>query len=320
MLATHLQNSPPNARYLSSTIQIELIDICGRQLQQVIVSECNSANCFSVIADETTDVSTTEQISLCVRYVGVDSDEEMCVKESFLGFAEASATTGEELATTIMTKLREYGIVAQAMRGQGYDGAANMAGKFSGVSTRIQTEIPEAYYVHCYAHCLNLAVVKSCQLPIVRNTIDTVKDVSYAFHYSSKRTGRFKTKLQQADKEQLDALDGRRKIKDLCETRWSCRADALNILKSADVLIIDTLDDIGTGGDRKAKQLKLVLQDFGFMVALVVTECVLQYNLALSNLLQRPSIDLVEAASEAETVISNLRKIRQDDNVWQELY
>jgi hypothetical protein len=42
--------------------------------------------------------------------VGVDSDEEMCVKESFLGFAEASSTTGEELETTIMIKLREYGI------------------------------------------------------------------------------------------------------------------------------------------------------------------------------------------------------------------
>jgi hypothetical protein len=53
-----------------------------------------------------------------------------------------------------------------------------------------------------------LAVVKSCQLPIVRNTIDTVKAVSYAFHYSSKRRGRFKTMLQQADEEQLDALDG----------------------------------------------------------------------------------------------------------------
>jgi hypothetical protein len=47
---------------------------------------------------------------------------------------------------------------------------------------------------------------------------------------------------------------------------------------------------------------------------------VLQYSLALSNLLQRPSIDLVEAASQAETVVSSLRKIRQDDNVWQELY
>jgi hypothetical protein len=173
---------------------------------------------------------------------------------------------------------------------------------------------------YCYAHCLNLAVVKSCQLPIVCNTIDTVKDVSYAFHYSSKRTGRCKTMLQQADEEQLDAFDGRRKIKGLCETRWSSRADTLSIFKSAHALIIDTLDDLGTGGDLNAKQLKLALQDFGFMVALVVTECVLQYSLVLSNLLQRPSIDLVEAASEAETVISSLRKIRQDDNVWQELY
>jgi hypothetical protein len=51
----------------------------------------------------------------------------------------------------------------------------------------------------------------------------------------------------------------------------SSRADALNIFKFAHVLIIDTLDDLGTGGDRNAKQLKLTLQDFGFMVALVVT-------------------------------------------------
>ena len=126
--------------------------------------------------------------------------------------------------------------------------------------------------------------------------------------------------LQQADEEQLDALDGRRKIKGLCETRWSSRADALNIFKSAYALIIDTRDDLGTGGDRNAKQLKFALQDFGFMVALVVIKCVLQYSLALSNLLQRPSIDLEEAASEADTVISSLRKNRHDDNVWQELY
>ena len=29
---------------------------------------------------------------------------------------------------------------------------------------------------------------------------------------------------------------------------------------------------------------------------------------------------MVEAASQAETVVSSLQKIRQDDNVWQELY
>jgi hypothetical protein len=42
--------------------------------------------------------------------------------------------------------------------------------------------------------------------------------------------------------------------------------------------------------------------------------------LGTTNLVSSSLIDLVVAASETETVISSLRKIRQDDNVWQELY
>ena len=120
----------------------------------------SSANCFSIIADETNDGSTVEQVSLCLRYVGSNKEGKSGVKESLIGFAEASSTTGEALAKTIMDKLNEYGVIAQAMRGQGYDGAANMRGKLSDAC--IQAEIPEANYVHCYAHCWNLAVVKSC--------------------------------------------------------------------------------------------------------------------------------------------------------------
>lgn len=80
----------------------------------------------------------------------------------------------------------------------------------------------------------------------------------------------------------------------MCETRWSSRADALNTLKSAHALILLTLLMI----QRNAKQLKLAIQDFGLMVALVVKEHVLQYSEAISpHLLQIPSIDMIEAAS-----------------------
>jgi len=123
--------------------------------------------------------------------------------------------------------------------------------------------------------------------------------------------------LQQAEEDQLKALDGRRKIKGMYETRWSSRADALNTFKSAHALIVDTLDDLAMGGDRNAKQLKLVIQDSGFIVALAVTEHVLQYSVVLSNLLQRSS---TEDASDTESVISSLSQIRQDDADWQELY
>lgn len=86
----------------------------------------------------------------------------MGVKESFTE-AEASLSPGDALATAINVKLHEFGIIIQAMNGYGYDGPADTASKLSGVRTSIQAEIQEAHYVHCYAHCLNSAVVKSCQ-------------------------------------------------------------------------------------------------------------------------------------------------------------
>jgi len=226
LLAKHLKESPPNARYLSPQIQNEFIELCGDQIRDNIVKECTEAKFFSLIADEVTDKSTTEQISMCVRFMGKDENGEYCLKESFVCFTETSSTTGEEITQKIIDKFNELGLIIDNLRGQGYDGTGNMAGKFSGVQARIKEIVPSAEYVHCYAHCLNLSVVKSCQLPLIRNMMDVVKEISYAFSYSAKRTGRFKTYLEGADNETTEALEGRKKIETLCETRWSSRADA----------------------------------------------------------------------------------------------
>jgi hypothetical protein len=51
---------------------------------------------------------------------------------------------------------------------QCYDGAANMAGKYSGVQARILQLNPEASYVHWKAHSLNLALIHSSKdVPII---------------------------------------------------------------------------------------------------------------------------------------------------------
>ena len=49
------------------------------------------------------------------------------------------------------------------MRGQGYDGASNMSGKFRGVKARVRQIFPEAIYTHCKAHCLNLAIIHASE-------------------------------------------------------------------------------------------------------------------------------------------------------------
>jgi G:T-mismatch repair DNA endonuclease (very short patch repair protein) len=45
------------------------------------------------------------------------------------------------------------------VRGQGYDGASNMQGEFNGLKSLILKEHKCAFYVHCFAHQLQLALV-----------------------------------------------------------------------------------------------------------------------------------------------------------------
>lgn len=160
ILAAHLESADMKPKYTSPMIQNELLDICADQIRKGIVDRCNAASFYGFIADEATDCSTKEQIALCVRFFDKESGN---ICEEFLGFQEAESTTGEHLANKFISSLEEYGIVIDRMRGQGYDGAANMAGKHRGVQAKIRERVPQATYTHCRAHSLNMSVVHACK-------------------------------------------------------------------------------------------------------------------------------------------------------------
>ncbi|KAM7283773.1 uncharacterized protein ISCGN_000878, partial [Ixodes scapularis] len=68
-LAEHIRTAGNNALYTSPTIQNEIISIIGNLIQDKIVEAVHKAEFFAVLANETSDVSQTEQFSLCARYV-----------------------------------------------------------------------------------------------------------------------------------------------------------------------------------------------------------------------------------------------------------
>jgi len=68
-------------------------------------------------------------------------------------------TTSSALKKVLLDVLAEYGLSVARLRGQGYDGASNMRGEFNGLQTQIRDENPHAFYVHCFAHQLQLVVV-----------------------------------------------------------------------------------------------------------------------------------------------------------------
>ena len=76
VLKEHLHTASKNAIYTSKTIQNDMVSVCGKLIRNKILCKVKQARFFSIIADEATDASNTEQLSISVRFV--DKDGALC--------------------------------------------------------------------------------------------------------------------------------------------------------------------------------------------------------------------------------------------------
>jgi len=63
----HLENCTKNATMISKTVQNEIIEVIHEVLVNNIVTNVKKSKYFSILCDETTDISTKEQITFSVR-------------------------------------------------------------------------------------------------------------------------------------------------------------------------------------------------------------------------------------------------------------
>ncbi len=80
------------------------------------------------------------------------------IREHYTGFLEADESTGQQLASMILTRLKELGIPFEDCRGQSYDNGANMKGKNKGVQARLLEKNTREMFVPCGSNTLNLVV------------------------------------------------------------------------------------------------------------------------------------------------------------------
>ena len=84
-LQPHLKSCPRNAKYTSHRIKTELINLCGNQIRNKIIASIKAAGIFTVLADETADISCTEQVVICMRYT-VKADNMYTAQETLSHF------------------------------------------------------------------------------------------------------------------------------------------------------------------------------------------------------------------------------------------
>lgn len=304
ILQQHLTESGGNALYTSPTIQNELIDCYAQIIQLKIVENIKKSGFYSILADETTDISQVEQFSLCFRYV---DENTMKIKEDFLTFIPVNDLTGVGLTKTIMDTIAKFGLDIHQMRGQGYDGAASMRGQFRGVQALIMQDYPKAIYTHCVSHSLNLCLSDGAKVRDVRNAFSNISEICTFFRSSAKRTNILKTKIQEL-KPTCTAL----KLKTLCETRWVLRHEAVLLFKECLIPITAALEYIEENeNSSKAHDLLQKICSYPFLVTIFVTSCVLGLTYNLSEELQSQNLDLVGAVQKVKSIVEILQSYRK---------
>ena len=98
-------------------------------------------------------------MALVIRFV----DRSGFIWERFLDIVHVKNTTASTLKKEIFFVLSHHNHDVQNIRGQGYDGASYMRGEWNGLQALFINDCPYAYYVHCLAHQLQLALIAAAR-------------------------------------------------------------------------------------------------------------------------------------------------------------
>ncbi|PON53209.1 hypothetical protein TorRG33x02_305960, partial [Trema orientale] len=316
-----LKNAPDNLKLTSPDIQKEIVHASAVETINVIIKDIGDA-LFSILVDESRDVSIKEQMSVVLRYVNNNGH----VIERFIGIVHVPNTTALSLKTAINELFSRHNLSVSRLRGQGYDGASNMQGEFNGLKTLILKENPCAYYIHCFAHQLQLALVAVAKKDIqIASFFSLVASVVNIVGASSKRCDLLQEKQAKIVDEAIKngevssgrGLNQNTTLKCPGDTRWGSHYSTLISLITMFSPIIDVLDmivDDGSSSEQRCEANNLLesIQSFEFAFSLHLMRTILGVTNELSKALQRKDQEIVNAMNLVKIYKQRLQVMRDD--------
>ncbi|KAI5669067.1 hypothetical protein M9H77_18920 [Catharanthus roseus] len=222
--------------------------------------------------------------------------------ERFLGVVHVSDTSARTLKNSIDDFFAINGLSISQLRGQGYDGASNMRGELNGLKQKILDENKYAYYIHCFAHQLQLVLVA------------TSKKNAHIVNIVGASCKRKDALLQKQYNDLVKSLEsgeiatGKGKNQETSLAR-----PVTHVLET----IYEDADEVNSRGIARGLIDKMWQFEFVFIAQLMVN--VLAKTNTLSMCLQQRTQNIVTAIRMIKTVKEDLKKYRNDDDYWEEL-
>lgn len=129
-LAQHIQNHANRGsgytNYLSSTIMEELVDVMGRKVIAEIIHRVKQS------LDSTADESHVDQLTLVLQYM-----ESNGPVERFMTFMANKGHKAQDMFDSLKEFLLTNNLSLSDCRGQSYDNASAMSGRYNGLQSKV---------------------------------------------------------------------------------------------------------------------------------------------------------------------------------------
>lgn len=296
-------SAPSHSTYLSPASQNEMIKCCADEVTAGIICEMKQSKMYAVMADEARD-GHIEQLAVCVRYIGCDDT----VKEHFLQLSSLECFDAVSITEAIEQVLESNGLQELRCVAQAYDGAAVMSGLVGGVQALFRQKHPEAAYVHCYAHELNLVLCHTCRaVPEASDFFDTLESLYSYFSVSLVNHKAFMNMQKVLGLEKSELVQ-------LSKTRWACQVQSVTAVIANLTAVLRCL---GETVNPTAVGLLSNLSKLSRVYMLVMFKSLLSTTEGLHKYLQKHDIDLAQATLYKDGVLATLQSMRTDETAEQ---
>ncbi|XP_070668992.1 uncharacterized protein [Malus domestica] len=212
------------------------------------------------------------------------------------------------------------------LRGQGYDGASNMRGELNGLKTKILNKYPQAFYIHCFAHQLQLALVfVAKENEDVANFFINANRLVNLIGSSCKCRDALREKQQEQIQKALHlgnletgkGLNQESSLMRPCDTRWNSHYGTIVSIIVMFEAVVEVVEWIKSDRNQdnlgEATGLFKDIQTFDFVFHLFLMRLILGITNELSQALQKKDQDIVNAMALVEVCKQRLQSLRDDD-------
>ncbi|XP_073024379.1 uncharacterized protein [Primulina eburnea] len=324
-LSCAIEKAPKNAKHTCHDIQKQILHMFSIRMKNIIREEIAGSK-YCIVVDEARDESKREQLSIVLRFV----DKDGCIQERFFGLVHVSNTTALTLKNAIYSSLAHYNLDVQNIRGQGYDGASNMRGEFNGLQALILKDCKSAYYVHCFAHRLQLALVGATKnVTPIHQFFDKLTFIVNIVGASCKRNDELKEAHTDdiAHLISINELETGNGLNQLCtlqwaaDMRWSSHfrsvSSLIKMFSASCTVLLKVMEDGLPSQRADATSVYDEMTSFDFVFILHLMREIMEITDVLCQTLQRKSQDILNAME----LVSSTKKLLQElrDDKWDDL-